>query len=341
MTMRDDTIARFLSGTRWGDARRVRLAGDASNRRYDRLLGPDEGESHVLMDAPPDRGEDIRPFVHIAEWLTQAGLAAPACLERDERQGLLVLEDLGDDIYARVLERAPAQETPLYEAAVDMLAELHRHTPPEWLGTYDPPRMARLAALAWRWYRLEVTGAAEPREDAFAAAFEPVLARHAAPASVVILRDFHAENLIWRPDHNEHARVGLLDFQDALVGHPAYDLVSLLQDARRDVSGRVQDAMLDRFVRRTGADAEDFGAAFAVLGAQRNLRILGVFARLSLHFGKPHYVDLIPRVWSHLMADLDHPALTPVRDMVRADLPAPDQSHLQKLRDACGTIPTP
>jgi hypothetical protein len=158
---------------------------------------------------------------------------------------------------------------------------------------------------------------------------------------VLALRDFHAENLVWLPDRAGVARVGLLDFQDAEAGHPAYDLVSLLKDARRDLAPGLEQEMIDRFLSRTGCDPERFAAAYAALGAQRNLRILGVFARLSMHFGKPHYVDLIPRVWAHLTASLRHPALAPLARRVADDLPEPTPDILASLKEQCATVPTP
>ena len=158
---------------------------------------------------------------------------------------------------------------------------------------------------------------------------------------VLALRDFHAENLIWLPERDGAARVGLLDFQDAFAGHPAYDLVSLLEDARRDVAPEVREAMVTHYIAGSGTDAAAFRTAFATSGAQRNLRILGVFARLSMHFGKPQYVALIPRVWAHLQADLADPALADLRDFLDGVLPAPDPDRLERIRSLCGTCPKP
>jgi len=161
-----------------------------------------------------------------------------------------------------------------------------------------------------------------------------LLAQHAADATVVIQRDYHAENLLWLPDRDGVARVGLLDFQDAMLGHPAYDLVSLLQDARRDVPAEIELSMTRRFIDRSGVDEHGFRTAYAVLGVQRNLRILGVFARLSLDYGKPHYVDLIPRVWAHLRRGVDHPAMAPVADLLLQTLPLPTADNLNRLKRA-------
>lgn len=337
MTRRDARIRAFLGAAGWAAARAVPLAGDASNRRYLRLTRDGPQDTVVLMDAPPDRGEDVRPFVTIARHLRGLGLGAPAILAADETAGLLLLEDLGDDLFARVLTRQPALETCLYSCATDLLAALHRHPPPTGLAPYSPALMSDLAALAFDWY---AAGADDARQ-AFATRMEAVLAQHAGAAPVLVQRDYHAENLLWLPERAGLARVGLLDFQDAMAGHPAYDLVSLLQDARRDVPPAIEAAMTARYVTATDADPAAFATAYRVLGAQRNLRILGVFARLCRRDGKAQYIDLIPRVWAHLARDLADPALAGIAALVRAHMPAPDAELLRRLKSTCATAPDP
>jgi N-acetylmuramate 1-kinase len=339
MTDRSILADEFIARTDWSGSIRKPLAGDASNRRYERLHL--QGQSAVLMDAPREKGEDIGPFVHIARFLCDLGLSAPRILAEDPVHGFLLLEDLGDDLFARVIPRDPALEYPLYEAATDALIHLHRTPPPQGLAAYDPVVMLEMAALAWKWYLAGAMPANDASEQAFRAAFGPVLRDYANEASVLIQRDYHAENLIWLPERTGAARVGLLDFQDAMAGHPAYDLVSVLQDARRDVPPEVEAAMIARYVGATGKDEESFRAAYAVLGVQRNLRILGVFGRLCIMGGKPHYIDLIPRVWGLLLRDLEHPALSPVADLIRDALPAPSDDILKGLKDRCATIPKP
>lgn len=333
--MPEDRSARidaFLAAHGWDSAARHALAGDASNRRYLRLVQP-EGARAVLMDAPSERGEDVRPFTAIARHLRAFGFSAPEILAEDTQAGLLLLEDLGDALYARVLERNPSQEPELYRAATDLLVDLHRHEPPADLASYSPALMADLAGLALDWYRHGATGAKDSElRTRFCAEIETHLSALPAIDSVLIQRDYHAENLLWLPERAGLARVGLLDFQDAMRGHPAYDLVSLLQDARRDVSPETAHAMLDHYIAATGAEADAFTTAFHWLGAQRNLRILGVFARLSLRDGKPHYVALIPRVWAHLQTDLHHPALARMAALVDDALPPPTPAHLSRLR---------
>ncbi|MEX3316154.1 aminoglycoside phosphotransferase family protein [Sulfitobacter sp. PS-8MA] len=334
MTERGPLIDRFLQEAGWADAARSLLAGDASNRRYDRLRKPD-GQSAILMDAPPERGEDVRPFLTVAAHLSSVGLSAPEIYHADPERGLLLLEDLGDDLFARLMADDPTQEQPLYRAAVDVLVHLHR-APALDLPRCDAQWLTDMVAPAFEFYASE-----QDMQTAFAAAFQP-LAQALDPASnVVILRDYHAENLLWLPDRPGAARVGLLDFQDALLGHPAYDLVSILQDARRDVPRAIEAHMIEYYLMQTGHDAADFRCAYAVLGAQRNLRILGIFARLCLRDGKGHYVDLIPRVWNHLQHNLRHPALASVANSIDGVLPCPTPEFLEHLKSQCATTPTP
>ena len=340
MPSREDLAQAFLQSNGWGTARRAPLAGDASNRRYERLAHPELGPA-VLMDAAPERGEDVRPFLRIAEHLTGLGLSAPRILARDIDHGFLLLEDLGDGLFARVIPDNPSLEPPLYEAAIDALLTLHRAPLPDGLAPYAPDVMAELAALAFDWYLAHADAPDPTARAAFLAAFKPLLTAEAMAHPVLIQRDYHAENLLWLPDRVGVARVGMLDFQDAMTGHPAYDLVSLLQDARRDVPPALERTMIERYLAGSGLVRDDFETAYHLLGAQRNLRIVGVFARLCIRDGKAHYLDLIPRVWGLLQRDLDHPALALVAPMLRATLPAPTPAILTRLKEKCAKRPTP
>jgi len=332
MTNRTILAEALIAQTPWASANRAPLAGDASNRRYERLTDPDSGRTAVLMDAPPEKGEDVQPFVRVAEYLRKVGLSAPEIYAEDAQFGFLLLEDLGDDLFARVLERDPALERSLYEAATDVLIHLH-DAPSLSLPSYDPALMTELAALAFTKYAQGVQGHHDTDALArFESRFSDVLHRETSGSKVVIQRDYHAENLIWLPDRDGVKRVGLLDFQCAMLGHPAYDLVSLLQDVRRTVPAGIEMQMINRYVAASGMDDHDFRTAYSVLGAQRNLRILGVFARLATEYGKPHYVDLIPITWAHLMRDLEHPSLVAVADLLRDALPPPTEENLSKLR---------
>ncbi|MEP1588206.1 MAG: phosphotransferase [Tateyamaria sp.] len=340
MPDRSALIDAFLERSDWANLPRKLVAGDASNRRYERLQrGP--GDTAILMDAPPQKGEDVRPFVAITTYLRGAGLSAPQVFAQDEVNGFLLIEDLGDDLFARVMVENPALEEPLYQASVDVLVHLHRASAPD-LPCYDANVMTERAALAYDWYQFGVAGNVDKAaKNQFATEFSAALSLLDAEPQVLIQRDYHAENLLWLPDRNGPARVGLLDYQDAMLGHPAYDLVSIAQDARRDVAAPIETMMIERYLAATDMDANSFTRAYALLGAQRNLRILGVFARLSLAYGKPHYVDLIPRVWDHIQTNLSHPALADIKPLIDADLPNPTPALLQKLKDQCATIPLP
>lgn len=321
----------FLTAAGWGKADRRFLAGDASDRSYDRLRL--DGKTAVLMDAPPGKGDDPASFLRIARHLLGLGLSAPRCLAEDLEHGFLLLEDLGDGLFARIVGENPALELPLYRSAADALIALQAKAAPPGLPDLSAQNWAEAAVLVLDWYRFAVTG---DRGDpaAFTGTLATLLDRHANGARVMILRDFHAENLIWLPDRTGVARVGLLDFQLAQMGQPGYDLVSLLQDARRDVRAETEQALVRHFREMTGAGA-GFDTAYAVLGAQRALRILGIFARLCLVDGKPGYLRLVPRVWRHLQANLAHPALAPLSRLCADLLPQPTDENLARTGDQC------
>ena len=311
MTSRAAAIDKFLASVDWRGAKRVPLAADASFRCYVRLI---EGDRRaVLMDAPPPQ-ENIRAFIHMARYLRDRGLSAPAVLAADEMGGFALLEDLGDDLYLRVLDDGADAEL-LYTAAVDLLVALQAGALPKGVPPYDETRLLDEARLFIDWYLPALSGAEVAREDrqAFAALWREALDDLAEQPVVPVLRDYHADNLMWLADRRGIARVGLLDFQDAVIGPPAYDLVSLLEDARRDVEAPLAEAMIARFVAATRADEATFRRAYAVLGAQRNIKIMGIFTRLWRRDGKARYLDMIPRVWRHLERDLGHPALTRLR----------------------------
>ncbi|WP_171178740.1 aminoglycoside phosphotransferase family protein [Ruegeria sp. HKCCA4633] len=332
MTNRTVLAEALIAQTQWANATRAPLAGDASDRRYERLTDQASGHTAVLMDAPPEKCEDVEDFVRIGNYLRSVGLSAPGIYAEDAQYGFLLLEDLGDELFSRVLAKDPSKERVLYEAATDVLLHLHQ-APSLSLTSFDPPLMTELCTLAFTSYAAGILGSYDARAlSRFEHRFADVLHRETSGAKVVALRDYHAENLIWLPDRDGLKRVGLLDFQSAVLAHPAYDLVSLLQDIRRKVSPGVEMQMINRYIAASGMDDHDFRTAYSVLGAQRNLRILGVFARLATDFGKPHYVDMIPAVWDHLMRDLDHPALVSIAPLLHEALPIPSPENLNKLR---------
>lgn len=307
----------FLAEAGWGDAQILPLAGDASFRRYFRVV--EHERSAILMDSPPDKGEDPRPFIGIARWLTDRGFAAPRILHEDLEQGLVLIEDFGDARMRETVDAAPESELRLYEAAIDVLIRLRDHPASDGIGPYSPSQYHREARLLPEWYcaALGIEPDMEWYNDAWNEALEPVLTGH---TPVTVLRDYHAENIMLIGAESAET-LGLLDFQDALAGHPAYDLVSLLQDARRDVAPELETAMLDRYKRITG-EGDAFDVAYHVLGAQRNAKIVGIFTRLWQRDGKPRYPGLCPRVWRYLERDLAHPALKPVAAWFDAHIPA-------------------
>ena len=323
MAEREALIAAFLAASGWGDAARRKLAGDASFRRYDRLERA--GGRAVLMDAPPPH-EDVRPYLRIAQLLRGIGLSAPAILAEDVAAGLLLLEDFGDATYTRLLAQG-GDEAALYALAIDLLVALHRAfdpAAPAAAPPYDDERLLAEAALLVDWYLPALTG--RPTDPGLRAEYLALwrallpLAR-SVPTSLV-LRDYHVDNLMLLEERPGVAACGLLDFQDAMLGPVSYDLVSLLEDARRDVPPALAAAMQRRYLAEFPALARDaFAASYAVLGAQRNAKIIGIFTRLCVRDGKPHYLPHIPRVWRLLEQDLRHPALAPVAAWLDRHIP--------------------
>lgn len=311
-------LAAFTASAGWADARVEPLPGDASFRRYFRLVKAG-GESAMLMHAPPPH-EDPAPFLHVARWLHESGMRAPGILAAEPQAGWVLTEDFGNDRMRDWLDLNPSDERAAYEAAVEALVALHRVAPGPF-APYDMAVYAREAALLTEWYcpaqGLEVDAAG------YAAAWEEVLAPVLARQNpgVTVLRDYHAENIMLLGGQ-PGAPQGLIDFQDALVGHPAYDLVSLLQDARRDVSEDLETAMLLHYAHHAGVADQEFLADYARLGAQRNAKIVGIFTRLNARDGKPKYLSMIPRVWAALERDLAHPALEPVSRWFDDNIPA-------------------
>ena len=341
MVDRQAALAEFLQQSGWADATRIRLAGDASSRRYERLRLPDDSAA-ILMDAPAAQGHDLDRFLKIGAFLDSVGLSAPQPIAADTANGFAIIEDFGDAVFARLIERDPEREMPLYRKAVDVLLRLHSADPPPGLRQPTPGDLAGMIDPARDWYAPGPMG--RNGRDVWAeieAGFLRILQCCLTARPVIALRDYHSENLIWLPRRRGARRVGLLDFQDAFLADPVYDLVSLLQDARRDLGSGLEDRVKLLFRTESRYDPDAFETVYAALGAQRNLRILGIFARLSRTNGRPAYVDLIPRVWRHLMRDLLAPGLRPVAPLLLAALPEPTAEHLRFLKEPCETAPTP
>jgi len=310
----------FLAASGWAGAEILPLAGDASFRRDFRVV---HGErSAVLMDAPPPH-EDPRPFIAVAEWLVGRGLSAPEILARDLDTGLILLGDFGSDRLRERLDDAPQRERELYELATDVLVHLHDHPPMEGLKPHGLEQWLEELKLFTDWYCRAVGAEVDvgAYQVAWRTVLEPVANDGLGP--VTVLRDYHAENIMLVEGRAGVAHLGLLDFQDALAGHPAYDLASVLEDARRDVPPAIEEAMIDRYVAATG-QGEPFERAYWALAAQRNTRILGVFTRLWKRDNKPGYRRFQPRMWGLLERDLAQPHLAPVREWFDANV-APER----------------
>lgn len=325
----------------WSDSSAAPLAGDASARRYERLRRGSGDETAVLMIAPG--GGDTRRFTAMTSHLRALGFSAPEIVAADHDAGLLLLEDLGDALFARVAKDRPELEGPLYERAIDLLLALRDTPPPRHLvedghrieiPDYDAQFLNFEAALFHEWWLPAACGVVSSDAVAeFDALVATACAAVAETRDALVLRDYHAENLIWRPERPKLGAVGLLDYQDARRGHPAYDVISLLEDARRNLGDGLSDCMLARYASTLApSDRTEFEHACAILGAQRNLKIIGIFARLWLRDGKPGYLDLIPRVWRHLRHDLSHPTLRGLDTWVQTHSPEPTDEVLAKVR---------
>jgi len=359
LTSEREAVARgFLSRAGVADAAREALAGDASTRRYERLHLAG-GTSLIFMDQPPSVETQPCPplatdderralgfnamyrlaagrvdaFVACAGYLRGRGLSAPRVIASEPPAGFALLEDLGDHLYAG-LEAGGAEEALWYDTAIDALTLLHAESPPDLLGadgcawpllTYDDLALRTAGDLFLEWFprlrpQLEIGQGARAEWEAI---WAPVRARAAAGASVFCHRDYHAENLIWLADRPGAGRVGMLDFQDAVRAHPAWDLSMLLHDARRDVSPALEAAALGRYLAaRPWLDAEAFRADFHALGALNMARILGIFARLIVRDGKPRYAAFMPRLWRYLDRCLADPALAGLDEWLARHVPA-------------------
>lgn len=321
---RETAIGEFLRTAGYGGLPVRKLAADASFRRYFRITARD-GDV-ILMDAPPPQ-ENPRAYVAIATALRGFGLSAPEIYAADLERGFLLIEDFGDNNYNRLLA-AGADEAALYELAVDALIALQKAAAEQGVPAvppYDEARLLTEVSLLVDWYAPEVLGAALPEEARaeYVATWRAVLNGAAADPTTLVLRDFHIDNLMLLPERAGVRACGLLDFQDALAGPPGYDLVSLLEDARRDVPPALRTAMIDRYLAAfPNFDRRAFARAAAILAAQRNAKIIGLFVRLWRRDGKPGYLVHIPRVWRLLQEDLRRePALQPVAGWLDRWLP--------------------
>lgn len=318
---RSDEITSFLKQAGLTGTHIIPLAEDASSRRYFRVKR--DLDTTVLMDAPREQNPSQDDFVRIASWLTKSGLSAPEILHADLENGFVLCEDLSDAVFAREIDAGRLEKKAAFEAASDMLLHLHRQTPPSGLTTYTPRNMGEMISPLFEYYMRRGTRDFDA-ENQICHLLETALTDSWLGEPVTILRDFHADNLIWLPERDGHKRIGLLDFQDAAIGHVAYDLVSLLFDIRRDTDPELAEQIITRFAQKSDLPQDRFRAACAAQSVQRNLRILGIFSRLASERNKPGYLALQPRVWAQLLTDLDHPSMAALKDAVLTMVPAPD-----------------
>ncbi len=339
----------FLKRAGWGDATVTPLPGDASTRRYARLaMG---GRKAMLMDqpqgaeaptAPADASEETRRalgynalarlagadcarFAAAAAWLRGHGLAAPDIYAADHGCGFVILEDLGDALFADVLADGGDEEQ-LYKAAVEVLARIHAKDAPAALSAdkplfaYDQAAHVAETDLLVEWFLPLALGrkATDSEIEQHRSLWRAALAGIGSSRRVFVHRDYHAQNLLWLPERDGVAKVGLIDFQDAVAGSPAYDLISLTEDARRDVSPELAQIATAHYLAAMAAQGTplnetQFRHEMAVMAAQRNAKIVGIFARLAKRDGKERYLAFLPRVWNYLERDLAHPALADLR----------------------------
>lgn len=303
------------------------IAGDASRRQYVRVNTPKS--SYIVMDAPPEF-EPVNDYLAICRFLHDRGYSAPRIIAQDVTGGFLLLEDFGDALFSNELttNSDTKYEEELYSEAVDLLATWH--TNPEMqsgsadigLTPYSHSELMREVEIFADWYLPEVASEKyAPLASEVLAIWRRILLNAPLANCYFVHRDYHASNLIWLQNRKGLSRVGLLDFQDAVWGDPAYDLVSLLEDARRDVSSELAERMLKRYVTLTGQPMNLLKERYAILGAQRNMKIIGIFHRLNQRDNKPDYLDFLPRVWNHLQNDLAHPSLAELRKWMQASIP--------------------
>jgi N-acetylmuramate 1-kinase len=301
----------FLRDAGWSGSKVVPIVGDASFRRYFRVLSP-SGQSAILMDAPPPH-EDPRPFINVAKYLTGEGFRAPSIFASDLLRGLVLIDDFGDERMREHLDERPDDEERIYRQAIDTIVRLAAAKPAP-LPPYDEAAYLREVRLLTEWYMPAMQLPVD--QQMFDAVWTEALAPISKVHAITVLRDYHAENIMLLEDGDQ----GLIDFQDALIGHQAYDLVSLLQDARRDVSPELETAMLDYYAHNAQPGA-DFLLHYALLGAQRNTKIIGIFTRLWKRDGKDRYLGFLPRMWGMLERDLEHPGLASLKAWFDHNIP--------------------
>jgi hypothetical protein len=334
-TERESLCNIFLSKSFWKDAKKRNIASDASKRRYFRLTLKNE-DTAIFMDAAPQLGEDVNKFLKSRDYLEKIGLSVPKVYDKDIENGFLILEDFGNNLFSKFLLNSPQYESNFYINAADNLVKLYNSEIRIDIETYDRCAMRNAALLSVDWYLEYGTKAVKSTKlrDSLNLLMDDALNKIMNESMVMIHRDFHAENLIWLKGETGLKRVGILDFQDMMLGHPAYDLASLLNDIRRTVKSEVQRECLNYYIDETGLNKDSFFRAFCICSAQRNLRVLGVFTRLSVRDKKKNYLNFLPTIWKNLLRDLEHPALRDLKLFVESSFIAPDQTIIKRIKNS-------
>ncbi len=310
---REDKIKSFLDQNNLAKAKRNKLSGDASFRNYERIN--DGKNNFILMNAPPPK-EDIKPFIKVDEWLVENGFSAPKIIASNKKDGFILLEDFGDSLFSNLLDKRDSKlEKQLYLKAIDVLTKIRKFDVNIELPEYSDTLMQKEIDLFTEWYLPKIkVNISNSQLKNFNEIWKIILPKTRIEKQILVLRDYHASNLMWLSGRSGHKAVGLLDFQDAVIGHPAYDLVSLLEDARRDVSKELSDECFEYYLKSNpDISREEFKQVYDILGAQRNIKIIGIFSRLSKRDGKHGYLQMIPRVWKYLEKDILNPVLKPVK----------------------------
>ncbi len=316
MSTRDTQIESFLRNSSLKDFTRDKIPADASFRKYERISS--EGKKYILMDAPPEK-EDVKPFIKIGDILISFGFYAPKIIARSIPEGLLLLEDFGNEKFNSVISASPEREEELYTKATDILVNLYQKTSAQKLDVpeYSKIKLLEEANLFINWYLPLFKNFSENDIAKIKPEYEDLINKLSNglnyPNDCLVLRDYHADNLMILENNKT---LGLLDFQDALTGNTAYDLVSLLEDARRDVPADIQTKMINHYIKKNNFEKGKFLNDYYSLGAQRNLKILGIFARLKVRDGKDNYLKFIPRVKAYLIKDLEYRSLSPLKNFI-------------------------
>ena len=327
MTKREEQIKELLQKNDLLCAPTEKITSDASNRKYLRLTKGNK--TVILMDSNPEENEPVNNFIYFTNFLRKHHFSAPKIYDSDIPNGLLLLEDLGARNFADILKVTPKVETNIYKEAVNQLIMIQSKETPKQAKPYSTEILIEEALLFTEWYLGEVNSSRLSNQ--FTSLLTPLLKKINKTKPTLVLRDFHAENLIWINSRKNFKRVGLLDYQDALIGHPAYDIASLLKDARRDVSIEVRDIMTNHYLEKTKHNKDLFLRDYSILSAQRNLKIIGIFSRLSIRDKKNNYIKLIPRVWKNLENDFIHPDLENLSKFINSVAPYPNVNILKNL----------